>query len=659
MSVDPTTEQQSAESTCASLGRTQQPGPELHRRRPRGVRIQWRRLAASNIAIGFILSVFSWHSSAGSLVVTPGLDPSWRTTLETAAHNGTPFGTHVVFTYGPLGFLDVVQLNYAWPAVLAFAFTITFSVMIFATLLWALRHTVPLWLAVPVAFVVGGVSLSINPGPEDVLPLVLIVCVAILTRTGDGPAPLWMWVGLGVILSIFSLMKVSLSVGITAALIVTVICLPSHRLRATGALVVGALPAFCVGWFGTGNGAGNLLDFIRSSASIIIGYGPAMELEVPARRYVYGWAIAIVALVVVYMWFRSRGLALRARMGIALVTTLILWLLFKEGFVRHDSHDLIFLAAAPMVLVAFAPWCRNWAVMLGALSLTAVTVGVAGAVPPSVTDPVVSAQNFAHETVILASGGRRAAVIEQSRRSLRASYALSNRMQALTRDQTVDVSPWEQTVTWAYSEMRLDSLPVIQDYSAYTPSLDQLDSNYLESPDAPRFILRQPGLAVDGRNPAFEPPVAQLTMECRYRQIEADASWQLVERGADRCGPSRFLGSVTTTLDHWIQVPSAPASDAVVASFQLSQGWKAKVEAIVFKPPEVFLHYNTIHQEWRFVAATGIGPHVIRPASTLGYDPGFTPEPMTRLSTSIPGEGTDAGVTVLFYEVHFGTVSAG
>jgi hypothetical protein len=274
-------------------------------------------------------------------------------------------------------------------------------------------------------------------------------------------------------------------------------------------------------------------------------------------------------------------------------------------------------------------------------------------------DPVLSARNLAHETAILASASRRAVVVEQSRSSLRASYALPNRMQALTRHQTVDVSPWEQTVTWAYPEMRLDSLPVIQDYSAYTSSLDQLDRNYLESPDAPRFILRQPGLALDGRNPAFEPPTTQLTMECRYRQIAADAAWQLVQRGEDRCGPLRLLGTVTATLDHWIHVPNAPPSYAVVASFQLSQGWKSKAEAILFKPPEVFLHYDTTNQEWRFVAATATDLHVVRPASTLGYDPGFTPDPMRRLSFSIPGEGSGAGVKVSFYEVHFDAASTG
>ena len=37
--------------------------------------------------------------------VTPGLDPSWHYILNIAGTKGLKFGTDIVFTYGPLGFV--------------------------------------------------------------------------------------------------------------------------------------------------------------------------------------------------------------------------------------------------------------------------------------------------------------------------------------------------------------------------------------------------------------------------------------------------------------------------------------------------------------------------------------------------------------------------
>jgi len=162
-------------------------------------------------------------------------------------------------------------------------------------------------------------------------------------------------------------------------------------------------------------------------------------------------------------------------------------------------------------------------------------------IPSYTPRPDVAVRNLFDEAATLASPGRTAAIIEQSRRSLQDKYDIPNQMVTLMRNHTVDISPWEQTVAWAYPRIRFDPLPVIQDYSAYTPSLDQLDVNYLASSDAPRFILRQPGQAIDGRDPAFEPPATQLAIECRYHQVSGNGSWQLLERGAtaaDRCGRS-------------------------------------------------------------------------------------------------------------------------
>ena len=317
--------------------------------------MHWRRILGSDLFLGLVLAVLAWSSSTSDLAnAIPGRY-GWQTALAMAAHNGTAFGTHIVFTYGPLGFLTVQQLNYSGTTVAAYVFTLAISTAVFGALIWSLRRAVPLLVAIVVAYLVGSISLHAVDGPEHVLGLLFVICAAVLGRADDDPAPQWIWVGLGGLISIFSLVKVSLGVGIAAALIVTVAFLPHGRGRSVGALAIGATSTFFLCWFGTGNGFGNIVPFARSSVQVISGYSAAMSIEDPTRRYVY-WLAAIVAVLVgLFAAVHGRRLPRRSKIGIGCVALLVVWLLFKEGFVRHDYHDLIFFAVAPLVLVALTP----------------------------------------------------------------------------------------------------------------------------------------------------------------------------------------------------------------------------------------------------------------------------------------------------------------
>ena len=227
-------------------------GPPLRMRPPWLTQVVW------DLIFGFALAVLTWPSSRKDLVVIWGPAGSWQSALEMAVHNRMAFGTQIVFTYGPLGFLTTQQLNYGSAAFAGFLFGLVFFTGIFTILIWSLRRALPLWGAVPVAYVVGAMSLQTDGGvPESVYPVVLIVCVAALSRSDDAPAPSWVWAGLGAVVSIFSLVKIGLGVGLVVVLIITVACLPRGRWQAVRALALGALPTFCLAWFGTGNGFRN------------------------------------------------------------------------------------------------------------------------------------------------------------------------------------------------------------------------------------------------------------------------------------------------------------------------------------------------------------------------------------------------------------------
>ena len=88
------------------------------------MRAAWSSQVVRDASFGFALAVLAWPLSPNSLLVWFGITGSWQSALAMAAHNGTAFGTRVAFTYGPLGFLTVPQLNYGLTAFASFVFTL-------------------------------------------------------------------------------------------------------------------------------------------------------------------------------------------------------------------------------------------------------------------------------------------------------------------------------------------------------------------------------------------------------------------------------------------------------------------------------------------------------------------------------------------------------
>lgn len=646
---------------------------------------RWREVAryflASDLLIGLVLAMLAWPYDSASLMATSGFDPSWMASLEMAAHERLAFGTHFVFAYGPLGFLAVWPIYYTWLAIVGFLFFLALYTATFAVLVWALRRALPLVLAVVLAFVAGTISINVvallwTGEPEKALALTLVACVYILSRPVDSPVSPRLWVVLGIALAIFGLIKLSVGFGMVIALVVTVACLPAHRRRALGGLALGLIPTGAIAWFATGNGFGNIDAFVRGSISIVGGYGAAVSIEDPTRWYTYWLALAVVVLVaglaVAFSWRLPR----RAQVGIGLATLVILWQLFKEGFVRHDLyHDPVFFTAATILVVAFVPPRRRWAssdtgaatgsgrgrhsaprrsvlalAAAAAVLATAIVAGEVGGFPSELTRPGTAVGDFANELTTLVSPGKRAGEIDTARSGLQAGYQVPASMLADMSGQTVDVDPWEEAVVWAYPSVRFDPLPGVQDYSTYTDSLDQLDVRYIASDQAPRYILRQVPAAPDGRDPIFDPPATQIAIECNYRQVQSTASWQLLVRSTDRCGAPRPIGSAQVGWGETVQVPAAGPDNAVVATFQLPLSLWWKVQDEVFKPPQISMTADGSPVPYRFVGGSASDLHLLVPAASLGYDPAFTPDSITTLSFAMDDQGiTTSGIVVRFY----------
>ena len=114
------------------------------------------------------------------------------------------------------------------------------------------------------------------------------------------------------------------------------------------ATVVAGVPlvaVFLLGWLAAGQSVTNIASYVRGSLSVAVGYSSAMQ--VTAGRSAEDWyALLVSALLVLLFALSVRGKPGRYQVGGMLVLAGWLWAALKEGFVRHDDHDLTFFGLA-------------------------------------------------------------------------------------------------------------------------------------------------------------------------------------------------------------------------------------------------------------------------------------------------------------------------
>jgi hypothetical protein len=635
------------------------PAPRLEVRSGSSIPERVRRVATSSIALGAVVAAITWPAHP-SLVPQPGLDESWMAGMHMAARHGVPFGSHAVYTYGPLGFLATWQhLFYGITTLATFLFAFAMATAVYAVLIRAIRVRSSLLTAVAVALVAGSPLLYVwTSSGEPLLSLVFVACIALLGSRPQQDPPLGLYAVVGSVLAICLLVKVGVGLGALALCGITIVGAQRLARRAWAALGASFVAVFSVAWFVTGNGFGNLFAYAKAAWAESSGYSAAMyaktayNVSIPGRHYDW-WFVAIgctTLAVIVYRWCvrdHNRNLGGRSRVAIPVATMLIAYVLFKEGAVRHN--EVVFFSSLPLLVAAFVPWRWhaptnriNGSTAIAAMLVSAfVAYGFGGGVPMHLFQPVEGVRGLASEAGSILSPSRRNTIIANARANAQAAYSLPASMVAATAGQTVAIDPYEQMVAWAYPRMRWDPFPVMQHFEAYTPSLDRLDRDFLRSDGAPRFIIRQYSTeTVDTRVPIFDPPATQVEIACRYREVEISGIWQLLERSANRCHDMQLIGSVRTEYGKLVTVPQAPPGTALVATFDLHLPLSWRLLDIVYKPPGLNIELNGAGKENRFIAKTAGMPHLLRSASTLGYSPKFTAPAIDSFMLTMTGQPT-------------------
>lgn len=520
---------------------------------------------------GLIVALLGWQ--IGFQTPAAGLDPSWNAGLAIAAYEGLHFGTDVVFTYGPLGFLNSRIVFFGDLAALSFVYAAAVYVLFCIGLVWALRRALPSVAALVVAFV------AIAWLPMPLLEIGLLVAVFAcfwLLEAERSERELWAFV---VVAATFAapaaLIKLS-----TGPLVAVVLLIALVGARAGGRRIAAYVAIFLaevlVLWLATGQSLGDVPAFIGHTIELSGGYSSAMlrSTDVAAWKVTaavlaaIGSALALVAAV----WFWG-GRDRATRWAGAAIAALVSFTIYKEGVVRVDAgHLTVLFANAAVVWVAVGLGGRHRAVMLAVATVVfAISLPVRPAGLTTNFDPVSNVRDAVENARTLVDSGRRDRLIESGHVGMVSAYGLAPEGLAAVGDHTVAVEPWEVGAAWAY-ELDWDPLPIFQNYSAYTSGLDRLNAEAVEDPGGPERLLRHnplvvqpefPTADVDGRFGGWDPPEQARAVLCNFAPLWEDERWQVLGRVGNRCAAERKIGSASAPAGQAVNVPSPGPGEVV------------------------------------------------------------------------------------------------
>ncbi len=517
---------------------------------------------------GLIVALLGW--SVGFQAPGPGVDPSWNAGLAMAVDRGLHFGKEVVFTYGPLGFLQSRLVFFGGLGILSFLYGALLYVLFTIGLVWALRRTMSLLVAAVVAF------FALGWLPMPLLEVGLLTAVFgcfWLLEAERSPRELDLFVVAAATFAAPAALT-KLSIGPLVAVVFLIALLGA---RAGGRRIAAYVAIFValvlVLWPATGQSFGDLPAFVGHTFEIAGGYSSAMLRSTDVAPWKVTAAISAAILsglaLVGAAWITGRGRGRASRAAGVAIAALVSFAIYKEGVVRIDAGHLtvVFANAAVLwVAVAAAATSATWGrlMLVAAAVVFAISLPVRPAGLETRFDPVSNVSFAVDQARTLFDSGRLDRVTADGRAAMQSTYGLAPQGLATLRGHTVAVEPWEIGAAWAY-ELDWRPLPVFQSYSAYTSALDRLNAEAVEDPDGPERILRQntqvvqpefPGADLDDRWLGWDPPEQARAVLCDFAPLYTDERWQVLGRlPASRCGAPRVIGTVEAAAGAAVEVP--------------------------------------------------------------------------------------------------------
>ena len=470
-------------------------------------------------------------------VMTTNLEPSWGGVLEYAHGKNLQFGTDIVFTYGPLGYLEQSFFS-GQPAGTRMVFDLVMDLTIaIGVCLAAWRACLPWRILLLGLFAL----LTATVGQATIeLPLEAgLFCWSLLCFLEKGPHRRLFSSVLLAFAVVVSMMKcthfVMASISVASVAGSFVLC---RNARGGCGLIVGYVAGLVGFWMFLGQNPLHLVAYLKNSLSVVAGYQAAMGLPSGAAEMVDGMVAVILALLAAVI--RSSALynppewrsRIRRFWFIAWVFC-ILFLCWKHGFVRNNSDLLAgFVPVVALALEGMPAPSGGRATLRVARGGTLLCCVLALLIE-CWRDPDHLKGLAVGEAVRFADNARallnpvgyfgemnKTLGVERDRAQL-------PKLSATIGRGTVDVFGQNQAYA-LFNDLNYQPRPSIQSYCAYNAMLMDLNERAFAPTVAPEYVMLSLH-AIDGRFPPMEDARVLRTLLADYTLVNAEVPFLLLK----------------------------------------------------------------------------------------------------------------------------------
>jgi hypothetical protein len=379
-------------------------------------------------------------------------------------------------------------------------------------------------------------------------------------------------IALGAVAGLQLLVKLNTGIAVLAIAVAASVLLGWKSIGRHCATLTAFATSTFIWWVLAGQRPQNLPTWLRYGATIVSGYSRGMALPLSA--------FTIVTVVLSLAWIAALWvMSVRARPEIPrsfVVLVTLVTLITDRSAVGRPAH-LFLLLGLIVVATAITPLSkiprRVFAVLVAAVVVIALGAerAVLSATGDHAHDRIVAAVQAPGQAVdrllTLAIPGKFDQRIQQAQARQRALYAIPERFIKTLGSETVHIDPDEASAVWAYG-MAWRPAPIFQAHQAYTPSLDDLNSQTLAN--GPQFVLswRSPTSpatgTIDGRLGVQQSPRYSRALLCNYTVKDIENRWALFTHTGSRCASPTPLSQVSVRGNEAVSIPAPSGPDMAV-----------------------------------------------------------------------------------------------
>ena len=401
------------------------------------------------LVVGILLALAFWPTWA--LVPQMGGDASWVLGLSWAAELGLQWGTDVVFTYGPLAYLESPMVFAPAQIVAAGIVHVVATLIALSAAYYLCRARMGLDLTPALLAAAGatGLALYVNLGGALFAALVFTSLVLLVSRSWS--TVLVLGIGLGLI-GHQKLSEALLVLGFA------LLCsLGALGLRGVIGLAVVTGLAWLGFWVAAGQALANLVPWIKGAIDISTGHADALSTDLQGGLWHLPVAILLSGLVLWLAWRAGGSLGRRRRYALVTATVWALWLTWNAAFNRHDvGHVSLFFETTIVIIVALTMVGGRGRVSALGLATLALTFLFMNTIVGPFLGPIDREQSLltaGRAATALSSSAIRQAWLRDTAIDLAGRHEITPELESFLGAEPTLADPGDISAVWAASEL--------------------------------------------------------------------------------------------------------------------------------------------------------------------------------------------------------------